>query len=154
MLEKEKDNELTINGVGVCRLRSQTRATDEEAYKKLVDIDCTPQMWYCANYGLSPLICVCKTDPPDKINLEVVREYCWFAAKEVSVMDNSNKRNMLYWWFMTNIYNIGGKGVTKKPLECLIAAIRKAYPEKDGKYIGYAGKKIVVARGLLRNIDN
>ena len=38
---------------------------------------------------------------------------------------------------MTNIYNVGGRGVTKKPPECLIAAIHKAYPEEDGKYTGY-----------------
>ncbi len=57
-------------------------------------------------------------------------------------MGNSNKHNMLYWWFMTNIYNIGGKGVTKTLPECLIAVIHKAYPKKDGKYNGYKlGKK-------------
>ena len=126
MLEKQKDNELAINST-----------EEDEEYEKLVDVDCTSQQRYCAKYGLSPVICVCKTDPPDKINLEVVREYCWFATKEVRDMDNRNKRNMLYWWFMTNIYNVGGRGVTKKPPECLIAAIRKAYPEEDGKYTGY-----------------
>jgi hypothetical protein len=38
---------------------------------------------------------------------------------------------------MTNIYNISGRGVTKKLMNCLTAAIRRAYPEDDGKYKGH-----------------
>ncbi len=68
--------------------------------------------------------------------MEAVREYCWFATKDVSDMDNRNKCNMLNWWFMTNINNLGGRDVTMKPPECLIAAICKAYQEKDGIYKG------------------
>jgi hypothetical protein len=83
------------------------------------------------------VLCVCTTNPPNRINLDVVREYCWFATKDVSEMDNSHKSKMLYWWYMTNIYNIGGRGVTKKPPDCLNAAIRCAYPEDDGRYKGY-----------------
>jgi hypothetical protein len=98
MLETQKDNELVIN------------LTEEyKEYEKLVDVDCTSQQRYCAKYGLSPVTCVCKTDSPNKINLEVVRKYCWFGTKEVSVMNKSNKHNMLYWWFMTNIYNVGDR---------------------------------------------
>jgi hypothetical protein len=92
-------------------------------YDKLVAIECTPHQQYCARYGLSLVLCICKTDPPDKINLEVLREFSWFATKEVTDMDNSNKWNMLYWWYMTNMYNIGGKGVTKEPPTCPMAAI-------------------------------
>jgi hypothetical protein len=69
--------------------------------------------------------------------LEVVREYCWFATKDVCEMDNSNKQNMRYWWYMTNIYNIGGRGISKKPPDYLTAAIFCAYPKEDGKYKGY-----------------
>ena len=43
------------------------------------------------------MLCIWKVDPPDKINLKVVWEFCWFAMKEVTDMDNSKKRNMLYW---------------------------------------------------------
>lgn len=52
-------------------------------------------------------------------------------------MDNSNKRNALYWWYMTNIYNIHGKGVTKEPPACLTAAIWHAHPEENGQQMGY-----------------
>ena len=72
-------------------------------YDELVGIECTPQQQHCAKYGLSPVLCIGKTDPPDKINLEVVQEFCWFATKEVTDMDNSNKQNVLYWWYMTNL---------------------------------------------------
>jgi len=30
-------------------------------------------------------------------------------------MSNSWKRNMLYWWYMTNTYNICGKGTRADP---------------------------------------
>ena len=73
----------------------------------------------------------------------MVREYCYFATAEVSKMSNSWKRNMLYWWYMTNIYNICGKGIREDPPACLKAAIRKAHPSEsaDGKY-----KKFVPGR--------
>jgi len=72
----------------------------------------------------------------DQIDLEVVKQFCFFATKEVSKMNNSNKRNMLYWWYMTNTYNICGKGTRGDPPACLKAAIRHAYPSKrpDGMY--------------------
>ncbi len=108
-----------------------------KAYDKLVNVECTPHQRYCARYGLSLVLCICKSDPPDKFNLEVLQEFCWFATKEVTDMDNSNKQNMLYWWYMTNIYNIGGKGVTKEPPACLTAAFWHAYPEQNGQYTGY-----------------
>jgi hypothetical protein len=114
---------------------------NEEEYKSLVKVNCTPQQRYCAKYGLSPVMCVCETDPPKNNNLEVVLEYCWFATKDISEMDNGNKRNMLYWWYMANIYNIGGWGVTQKTPECLTSAICHAYPEEGGKYKGYRKSK-------------
>ena len=51
-------------------------------------------------------------------------------------MSNSNKRNMLYWWYMTNTYNICGKGTREDPPAYLKAAIRKAYLSEraDGMY--------------------
>jgi hypothetical protein len=81
--------------------------------------------------------CICKTDPPKKINLEMVAEYCFFTTMSLKDMAPSHKRNLLYWWYMTNHYFICGRGVTKEPPECLKAAIRLAYLEEDGKYTGY-----------------
>ena len=51
-------------------------------------------------------------------------------------MSNSNKQNMLYWWYMTNTYNICGKGTHEEPPACLKSAIRKAYTSEwaDGMY--------------------
>jgi len=46
---------------------------------------------------------------------------------------------MLYWWYMTNTYNICGKGTHEDPPACLKAAIRKAYPSErpDGMFKKY-----------------
>ena len=73
------------------------------------------------------MLCICTANPPNCINLDMVRAFCWFATKDVCEMDNSNKQNMLYWWYMTkNIYNIGGRGVTKELLMYLMERIGKA----------------------------
>jgi len=69
-------------------------------------------------------------DSVDKTDLEVVGQYCFFATTEVTNMTNSNKQNMLYWWYMTNTYNICGKGARQKSHACLKAAIHKAYSSK------------------------
>lgn len=52
-------------------------------------------------------------------------------------MTNKHKRNMLYWWYMTNTYNICGTGNRKEPPACLKYAIRCAHPEPDGKYVAF-----------------
>ena len=105
--------------------------------EELVEVKCTPQNRYCAKYGFSPVLCICKTDPPKKINLDMVAEYCFFTTMSLKDMTPSHKRNLLYWWYMTNHYFICGRGVTKEPPECLKAAIRLAYPEENGQYTGY-----------------
>ena len=64
-------------------------------------------------------------------------------------MSNSWKRNMLYWWYMTNTYNICGKGTRAEPPACLKNAIRKAYPSEraDGLFKKYvAGSKTNAAK--------
>jgi hypothetical protein len=32
------------------------------------------------------------------------------VSKEIRNMKPNEKRNVLYWWFMVNVYHIGGKG--------------------------------------------
>ena len=129
-IEEYTINELTGGSVG------------DDEYEELVEVDCTAEHRYCSMYGVSTVVCVCKTDPVEKINLNTVREYCYFATYEIEKMPNSKKRNMLYWWYMTNIYGICGKGNRKDPPACLKAAIRKAYPDPNGKYKPYNdGKK-------------
>jgi len=97
---------------------------DTSEWEPLLDVVCTPTNRYCAKYGVSTVVCVCKTDPVDRIDLEVVRQYCFFATTELAKMKNSNKRNMLYWWYMTNTYNICDKGTRQEPPACLMAAVK------------------------------
>jgi hypothetical protein len=37
------------------------------------------------------VLCICETDPVNKIDLELVQQYCYFATTEVSKMTNSKK---------------------------------------------------------------
>ena len=97
----------------------------------------------CSLHGIRMLVCICKTNPIGKINLQTLKDECWFADKEVAAMTMSEKRCMLYWWFATNIYAICGSKKRAPLPECLVAAVRKQYPSPDGKYTGYEASKYI-----------
>jgi hypothetical protein len=60
---------------------------------------------------------------------------------DLDKMTPSHKRNMLFWWYATNVYNISGKSKRGKLPECLEYAIRLEHPNPDGvRYKGYRGK--------------
>ena len=110
----------------------------EDQYEKLGDKpECTAKNRCCSRYGVSMVLCVCESDPVDKVDLDVVRQYCYFATKPVDKMDNGNIRNMLYWWYMTNTYHICGKGRRVPVPSCLLYAIRTAYPSENELYKKY-----------------
>ncbi len=102
--------------------------------ERSVEVNCSAGNRYCSLYGVNTIVCVCESDPVHKLDLNVVHQYCWFATMTVDKMPNRLKRNMLYWWYMTNVYQICGKGKRRDPPACLKAAIRNAYPEEDGWY--------------------
>ena len=53
---------------------------------------------------------------------------------EVNQMANTHKRNLLYYWYATNIYSIRGRGFRRRLPVCLVDAVRAAFPEPDGVY--------------------
>lgn len=112
----------------------------DDGMEPLIEVTCTAGSRYCSLYGVNAVVCICDANPPSKIDLEIVHQFCYFATTDVQNMNNKKKRNMLYWWFMTNHYNICGKGNRKKPPACLLAAIQKAYPEANGRYVPYEAK--------------
>lgn len=68
----------------------------------------------------------------------IVGEDCYFATDEVENKTNSHKRCMIYWWYATNIYSICGKRVRMQLPDCLVNAVRRAYPEASGQYEGFS----------------
>ena len=64
--------------------------------------------------------------------LEAIAEHCYFVDREVSAMDPSLQRNLLYYWFATNIYFVKGAGNRKVLPDCLVCLIRMSYPNKKG----------------------
>ena len=115
---------------------------EDKERERLEEVKYTYEYRYCSGYGVSTLICVCETDPVDKINLETERQHCYFATTDVSKMCNGWRRNMVFWWYMTNTYNICGKGHREEQPVCLKYAIRKAYPLDDGWYTGYKSQLV------------
>jgi hypothetical protein len=73
--------------------------------------------------------------------LEAVSEHCYFVDQEVAEMKATHKRNLLYWWFATNIYFITGAGNRKELPECLVCLVRMSYPnDPDTPYTKFKYK--------------
>ena len=81
--------------------------------------------------------CICELHPVQRLNLQTLKEDCYFAKDEVEQMTNSQKRCMIYWWYATNIYSICGKNKRRQLPNCLVKAVRDAYPEADDIYEGF-----------------
>jgi hypothetical protein len=57
---------------------------------------------------------------------------------EIREMTNARKRNLLDWWYMTNVYSICGKEKRRELPTCLLWRIRAYYPNKRGdRYKGF-----------------
>lgn len=98
-------------------------------------VDCCPSSRYCSMHGISFAICICESIPVQKLDLAAIKEDCYFATDELEKMSNPHKRNMIYWWYATNIYSICGKGKRKELPKCLVHRIRQCYPSDE--YSGY-----------------
>lgn len=99
---------------------------------------CTDEHRFCAVYGLRFLGCVCDVIPVADCNLATLKEDCYFATDDLAKMSNSHKRNMIFWWYATNVFSIVGKHkIGRLPL-CLEYAVREAYPNPaDEPYKGF-----------------
>jgi hypothetical protein len=85
--------------------------------------------------------CVCEVIPVNQRNLQAIKEDCYFATDNLESMSNSHKRNMIYWWYATNVFSISGKGTRGQLPLCLEYEIRKEFPNPDGvPYKGYKGR--------------
>ena len=92
------------------------------------------------------------TLPVGQCDLATIKEDCYFATDELEEMTPSHKRNILFWWHATNVYNISGKSKRGKLPECLEYAMRLEHPNLDGvRYKGYRGKwKLCIIFTTLR----
>ena len=99
---------------------------------------CTHSNRLCACHGIRFIGCVCDVLPVNQRTLTTIKEDCYFATTDLEDMPNNQKRNMLYWWYAVNVFNISGAGKRGKLPECLEYEIRKLYPNEDGVlYTGY-----------------
>ena len=99
---------------------------------------CTNSNRLCACHGIRFIGCVCDVLPVNQRTLATIKEDCYFATTDLEDMTNNQRRNMLYWWYAVNVFNISGAGKRGKLPECLEYAIRLLYPNPVGvHYTGY-----------------
>ena len=103
---------------------------------------CSDDNRLCALYGLRFLTCICDAIPVGGLKLATIKQDCYFATDDLNDMTNSHKRNMVYWWYATNVFSIVGKDNIGRLPVCLEYAIRSEYPNPDGlPYKGCRKKK-------------
>lgn len=79
----------------------------------------------CSVYGLNFRRCICDKIPIADQDLTSIMSSCPFATGESAKdLSPNEKRNILYWWYATNVFLICGKA-NRGPLpDCLVYAIR------------------------------
>jgi hypothetical protein len=99
---------------------------------------CSPENHLCSKYGVRFDICVCDAIPISRQDLFHCAHDCPFVTMEIREMTNARKRNLLDWWYMTNVYSICGKEKRRELPTCLLWRIRAYYPNKRGdRYKGF-----------------
>ena len=98
-------------------------------------VNCCSSSRYCSMHGVNFICCVCESIPVEKLDLAAIKEDCYFATDKLDEMTNPHKRNMIYWWYATNIYSICGKGKRKELPKCLVHRIRQCHPSDE--YSGF-----------------
>lgn len=108
--------------------------TDDENIEPIPDrgLVCTAKDHYCSHFNVYKKVCVCETDPLVNFDLKVIAENCYFVDRPVEEMKPWHKRNLLYWWYATDIYNLCGKYNRGKLPRCLVRMIRMAHPNPRG----------------------
>ena len=112
--------------------------------------ECTNEKRRCALYGIRFLTCVCDAIPVSKLDLDTIKADCYFATDEITNMEPRHIRNMVYWWYATNVYSIVGKHNIQQLPICLEYEIRKNWPNPDG--VPYKGNKKL--RGAIKRKTN
>ncbi len=125
--------------IGYRELPNQSTAEDREpnSQKDVSNVKCEYGKRLCSVHGVGMIGCICDLHPVSRLNLQVLKEDCYFAKEEVKDMTNSQKRCMIYWWYATNIYSICGKKKRMRLPDCLVNSVRTAYPEASGTYEGF-----------------
>jgi len=142
-LPKNLKNEPIICGVAnQSNDATDQSTTDEERnggnlQKDVSNAKCEYGKRLCSVHGVEMIGCICDLHKVTDLNLQTLKEDCYFAKEEVKDMTNSHKRCMIYWWYATNIYSICGKKHRMRLPDCLVNSVRTAYPEASGIYEGF-----------------
>jgi len=140
--DDEEDNSDDNDGDDETSDEETAAIDDKDPSLRWKSAKCTSSKRLCHKHGYGFDVCVTEAYPIDEFILEEIARECWFVNKEVEKMAPNEKRNILYWWFMVNVYHISGKDKRKRPPRCLIKAIREQYPNPPGvPYVDFRAKK-------------
>ena len=104
----------------------------------------------CSQYGIVFPTCITRIVPPNEQRLETIVLENPFVTKDVQEMNAADRRFCYYYWYMTNVHSIRGKGNTRRVPPCLNNAIRNLNPSPDEFYVEYLDQ----AARLTRNTSN
>jgi hypothetical protein len=107
-------------GTTLSTAAEHTVENENNIQNDITNTECTFKNRLCSKHGVSLICCICESNPVSELDLQTVKEDCYFATHEVADMTNSQKRCMIYWWYATNIYSICGKGRRLQLPDCLV----------------------------------
>ena len=94
---------------------------------------------HCSILGIYFPTCILHVVPEPTVVEAAVD--CHFANDLAAAPDlekeRSWQRNVLYWWYATNIYEIHGGGNRAQMPECLVTRIRDRFPSPTNIYKGF-----------------
>lgn len=107
---------------------------------------CKPGARLCSRHGILVNHCIAE-HYEDKIKrldfLEAIAQGYPLVDQEVEDMTPNLQRNLLYWWFATNIFFVRGGGNRQQLPPCLTACIRIHWPnKKDVDYVGFKSRSV------------
>jgi hypothetical protein len=92
----------------------------------------------CPMYGVQFETCICQAVPVKSLILHEIARECYFVSMAFHAVENRHKRNIVYWWYATNIYFICGSHNRAELPECLVSEVRRHFPNHRGTpYKGY-----------------
>jgi hypothetical protein len=140
-LQSEVTNASSLHESGVEAARDGWYNHDDDGneIEPVKRVDCHGgQNGKCAKYGVQFETCICQAVPVKSLILQEIARECYFVSMATDNMQSNHKRNLIYWWYATNIYFICGRHNRAELPECLVWDVRRHFPNKPGMpYKGY-----------------
>jgi len=123
---------LSVEGYTKIHDRSDKEEPDANAAGECVgkqSKECTGDL--CSKHGIAFAVCLARSVPIKNVSIAKVAKECVFVDRELKDMANNHKCFLLYYYYATSVYQFHGKGNRVELPDCIVSAVRRAYPPDE-----------------------